>query len=294
VIISNDQIRSRVEALYVSGGLPRGQSTGWPSVDHLYTVGMNQWTLVTGTPNSGKSEWLDALMVNLAKSDEWKFFIYSPENHPLELHHSKVLEKYIGKPFDNGPTERMTQEEMGKGEDWMRDKFYFCKPDSPDIESILIEGIDKLGSVAKNWKTGIVIDPWNYLEHYRPAGQSETEYVSDVLSRVIRHVREHYCHLFLVAHPAKMQKNRDGSYPIPGPRDISGSAHFWNKADNSITIHRDQQAGTNEVEVHVQKVRFKHIGRIGECKLLYNRATGQYREVIQAVPQRKAIAGIDI
>jgi twinkle protein len=32
-------------------------------------------TLVTGVPNSGKSEWLDALLVNLGKLHGWKFAV---------------------------------------------------------------------------------------------------------------------------------------------------------------------------------------------------------------------------
>ncbi|MFH1010559.1 MAG: topoisomerase, partial [bacterium] len=86
MIIPHSTIRSSVEHLYEAGGLPRGDKTGWPSVDKLYTVGMNQWTVVTGNPGGGKSEWLDAVMVNLAKQGDWRFFIYSPENQPLALH----------------------------------------------------------------------------------------------------------------------------------------------------------------------------------------------------------------
>lgn len=279
MIIPHDLIRAQVEALYDAGGLPRGQSTGWPSLDPFYTVGMNQWTLITGTPNSGKSEWLDALMVNLALAGKWKFWIYSPENQPLELHHAKIIEKYIGRPFDPGPTPRLSPDELRKAEDWMAGKFIFCKPDHPDIESILVEGIKEVSSIGTTWKTGIILDPWNYLEHRRPANMSETEYVSETLSRVIEHVREHFVHLWLVAHPAKQQKERDGTYAVPGPRDISGSAHFWNKSDNCISVWRNQIASSKEVDIHVQKVRFKHIGRIGTATLVYDRVTGRYHEI---------------
>lgn len=282
MIIPHADIRERVFDLHRAGGLPKGQSTGWPSVDKFYTVGMNQWTLITGTPNSGKSEWLDALMVNLAKSGQWKFFIYSPENHPLELHHAKIIEKFIGKPFDPGPTPRVTEEELHNAEEWMHGKFHFCKPDRPDIQAILIEGIEKV-STLKSWKTGIVIDPWNYLEHHRPSNMSETEYVSEILSHVISHVREWNVHLFLIAHPAKQMPRKDGSYAVPGPRDISGSAHFWNKSDNCITVWRDQKEGGQDVQIHIQKVRFKHIGRIGQANLTYDRITGRYHEQFSVV-----------
>jgi twinkle protein len=282
VILPHDLIRQRVFALHKSGGLPRGSSTGWPSVDALYTVGMGQWTVVTGTPNSGKSEWVDALLVNLARVEPWRFLVYSPENWPLELHHAKILEKYTGKPFSPGPTERMDEEEVDAGEEWMRDKFMFCKPDRPDIVSILDEAVEYVASLGGNWKTGVVIDPWNQLEHYRPSHQTMTEYVSETLSVVIERVRQFNLHLWLVAHPAKMRKDRDGKYPIPTPHDIADSAHFWNKADNCITVWRDQVEGSQDVDIHVQKVRWKHIGRIGLATLKYDRVTGRYDEPLGA------------
>ena len=37
-------------------------------------------TIVTGVPNSGKSEWIDALLVNLNESVGWKFALCSMEN----------------------------------------------------------------------------------------------------------------------------------------------------------------------------------------------------------------------
>jgi twinkle protein len=283
VIISFNDIKAKVLALYRAGGLPRGSLPGWPSVNELYTVAMSQWTLITGSPGSGKSEWLDAVMVNLARTGGWHFVVYSPENHPLEMHHSKIIEKVVGKPFNPGPNERMTEREVDDAEEWMRGKFLFAKPNRPDMVSILNEA-NAYASVATR-KCGIVIDPWNHLEHYRPTGMSETEYVSSVLSEVIAWVRERNCHLWLVAHPSKMQKDKNGKLPIPTPHDVSGSAHFWNKADNCITVWRDQSEYRDQrVQIHVQKIRFKHIGRIGMTTLLYDRVTGRYAEQLRAVP----------
>ncbi len=36
-------------------------------------------TIITGVPNSGKSEWIDALMVNLADQFGWRFGLCSME-----------------------------------------------------------------------------------------------------------------------------------------------------------------------------------------------------------------------
>lgn len=276
MIFNRIENEARVKALHAAGGLPKGDSTGFRSVDPLYTVGLGQFTVVTGTPGSGKSEWLDAVMVNLALKGNWRFVIYSPENQPLELHYAKILEKYTGKPFTPGPTKRMDEEELDDALSWMHGKFHFGQPSRPEIVTILREALD---FAPISGKTGIVIDPWNYLEHHRPAGFSETEYVSSVLSEVLSHVRKNNVHLWLVAHPSKLQRSKDGKLPVPTPHDISGSAHFWNKADNCITVWRDASDYSNpNVDIHVQKVRFKHIGRVGLATLLYDRITGRYAD----------------
>ena len=279
MIADHDQLALDVKVLYAAGGLPKGSSSGWPSIDEIYRVGLGQWTLLTGLPGSGKSEFLDAMMVNLAKRESWKFMIYSPENWPLQLHVSHIVEKYLGKAFNPGPTARLNEDDLDDALAWMKAKFWFAKPERPEMASILKEA-EKGISGGGSWKLGVVIDPWNQLEHYRPAGMTETEYVSQTLTWIIEWVRAANCHLWLVAHPSKLQKTKEGKLPIPTPHDVAGSAHFWSKADNCICIHRDQSAGSQEVEVHVQKVRFRHIGHVGLATLRYDRVTGRYHEII--------------
>jgi twinkle protein len=276
VIVHPEDMADGVKRIYRSGGLPSGDSTGFAELDPFYTVALSQWTAVTGLPGSGKSEFIDAVMVNLAKTGGWKFPIYSPENWPLELHLAHIAEKYVGKPFNPGPTPRMDERELNDALAWMQGKFYFAKPKRPSMDCILEEA-GKFVSIGGAWKLGVVVDPWNQLEHHRPAGMSETEYVSQTLTWVIDWVRSANCHLWLVAHPSKLQKVKDGSLPIPTPHDISGSAHFWNKADNCLCVHRDQGVdGNQDVQVYVQKVRFRHIGRIGCADLIYDRVTGKF------------------
>lgn len=51
----------------------RGVSTGWPGLDEYYRVVPGELTIVTGVPNSGKSEWIDALLYNIAHEHGWCF-----------------------------------------------------------------------------------------------------------------------------------------------------------------------------------------------------------------------------
>ncbi|PON38454.1 Twinkle-like protein [Parasponia andersonii] len=61
-------------------GYEFGASTGWRALNELYNVVPGELTIVTGVPNSGKSEWIDALLCNLNESVGWKFALCSMEN----------------------------------------------------------------------------------------------------------------------------------------------------------------------------------------------------------------------
>ena len=126
---------------------------------------------------------------------------------------------------------------------------------------------------------GVVLDRWNTLEHLRPSNLSETEYISAALTDLTQWTRAANLHLWLVAHPAKIYKDTStGKRAVPTPYDIAGSAHWYNKADNIICVHRDQAEGNALVQVWVQKVRFKHIGRVGGVELHYDPITGRYSD----------------
>jgi twinkle protein len=260
-------------------GLPPGDKTGWPSLDRHYTVGEGQWTCITGWPGSGKSEWLDALLVNLSHQG-WHTALYSPENQPPEIHAAKLLEKVTGKPFGRGPTERMSEQEVKQTAVNIASKFMFVRvPEEGGLSA------QKVIDAACLWldkfigkKRALVIDPWNELEHWRPKGLSETEYISQQLSLVRNWARASKVHVFIVAHPQKVPRE-NGKLPIPRPDMIAGSQHWWNKADNAICVWRPLDDPDSQiVDIHVQKIRFKHMGRTGVVSLRYDRVTGRYHE----------------
>lgn len=264
-------------------GLPAGDKTGWPALDRHYTVAPGQVTIVTGWPSSGKSEWVDALLVNLARQG-WHFALFSPENQPIRLHIAKLMEKWSGKPFGDGPSERMTCEEVRHYAKELGRHFCFMQTESggSSPESVLVAANDYLGAVTG--KRGLVIDPWNELEHWRPVGLSETEYISKTLSLIRNWARASGVHVWLVAHPQKLRRDEGGKLPVPTPDAISGSAHFWNKADAAITVWRDLvDLQSQDVTIYVQKVRFKHIGRIGKIGLKWDRITGRYHEPLSTL-----------
>lgn len=274
-IVEVRDLVEEIEALFLQGE-GRGLLTGMVPLDQLYSVQVGEMTIVTGIPGHGKSELLDALMVGLGENHGWRIGMCSPENFPVAGHASKLIEKYIGKPFRVGPTQRMGWEELAHGTQWLQDHFVFFNP--PEDE-ITIQAVLELGkkAVSRYGIRGMVIDPWNEFEHNRESHKTETEYIGETLTKIRRFGRNHGVHMWVVAHPMKLKKREDGTYPVPTPYDINGSANWRNKADNCLSIYRDVEAeDSRAVQVHVQKVKFRQTGKVGMAELSWNPANGRY------------------
>jgi len=122
-------------------------------------------------------------------------------------------------------------------------------------------------------KQALVIDPYNRLESQQ-GSRNETQYISEVLDKLTTFAQINDVLVILMAHPTKQPKNKDGIVEAPTLYDISGSANFFNKADFGIVVHRNRIDDT--VEVHVQKVKFRHLGENGTATFKYNLNNGRY------------------
>lgn len=267
---------------YYEHGMASGVSTGWPNMDKLYTIVPGQLTIVTGIPNSGKSEWVDALSVNLAMANDWRFAAFSPENGK-EAHVVKLVEKYVEMSADPKNYRRMSYDAMMGGADWVADHYFFIenKDVMPTLDWILEKANEAVVTYAIH---GLIIDPWNRIEKVL-GNKSETDYVAESIPKILRFAANHNIHIWLVVHPKQQQKDpKTGKIAAPSLYDMAGSAHFVNMCDNGIVIHRSESID-DTTEVLVRKVRFKHVGRRGETKLRYNRNTGRYEPLDEEVSQ---------
>jgi twinkle protein len=272
---------------YYDNGFPICDRIGLNNFDSLLGFRGGELTMVTGISGSGKSEFLDYIMVQLAKRHAWKFGICSMENPP-DIHFTKIAEKYTNKPFENiydpmtGEVyqERMNEQEYESAEQFVFNHFNFIthatkKQDGNTHRSVL--SIDYILDQAKKLVSmygtkGLVIDPWNTIEHDIKNNEMETNYVSRILSKIIAFAEDYNVHVFLVAHPTK-GVTLNGVDRVATLNDISGSGNFFNKTHNGISVFREkdtQKNPNNLVEVHIQKVKFKFVGTLGSCRLELN------------------------
>jgi twinkle protein len=231
-------------------------STGWKAMDEFYRIPSDAGYLhiVTGIPNHGKSEFLDSLLMNLAEQHGWTFALCSFEN-PIEDHLEKLCGKKLSASLHDNPN--MSDEQIDAAIDFIDKHFLLIREETGD-EAVTFDWVlDKARIAAgRDGIRGLVIDPYNYIETMRPSSMTESEFISKVLSKLKQFAMTYRVHVWVVAHPVKQE---DEIKPKrPGLYSISGSAHWFNKADFGLTVHRTvTDEGRDITQVHILKVRFQ-------------------------------------
>ena len=272
-IVKVNDIYSDIKSLFETGMIPGLKIQS--SLDEFITWETGRLCVVTGIPGHGKSELVDFIITKLNIMHGWKVALFSPENYPLKFHYAKIYEKLIGRPFN---TQRSTESDFNLAYEYIRDNFFYIM----DEDDFTLEMILKAGKqlVKSRGVKVVVIDPYNKIDYQADKGETETRYINRLLDSLVRFAKFQDVLVILVAHPTKLLKNKDGDYPVPTLYDISGSANFNNKADYGISIYRytDRNTGQyqNIVDAHIQKVKFKHLGKTGKAELMYNYNNGRF------------------
>jgi twinkle protein len=220
--------------------------------------------VVTGIPGHGKSTWVLNLLNNLSALHGWRAAVFSPEMPTVphlrdklrRIRGGSILEsdKFIDEYFrfiDADPTGR---EDMDFDLDWIIDKA---------TDAVLRDGIRLL-----------VIDPWNEIDHARQRDESVTDYISRSIRTLKRFGRLYHVTVIVVTHPTK-DVGRDGKGRPPTLYDIEGSAHWFNKCDHGIVVHRPNEL-VDETVLRIAKVRFEESGEKGEVRLRFDRQSSRF------------------
>ena len=274
-IFTAGDVREELEVLFEKG-LQKGAVLGMGELDDLLSVEVGRLLVVTGIPGDGKSEFLDEVAVHLSLSYDWRCAWFSPENFPVTLHHPKLIEKLIGKRFMKGIMKPL---EFDAAVGYLSRNFYDILPEEGYRVDTILEKAEAL--VRRKGIRVFILDPYNCIEHQIPHGQSETQYINEFLEKLRNFARRKQVLVILAAHPVKMKKDPiSGKYPVPTMYDISGSAAFFNKADFGLAIERDRTQGVTRV--HVQKVKFRHLGQPGVASFRFNTHCGRFVPIIES------------
>ena len=265
--------RNQIRKLY-NDGIKPGLKLNRES-DEYITFETSRLMIVTGIPGHGKSFYINDIIGRLNVLYGWKAAYFTPENYPLEYHYRQVFELLIGKEFSQSKCNEL---EYDMAYEYIKDNFfYILNEDNMKPESIMDVAA---GYVRRKGIKILVVDPYNKLEHQINKGESETQYISRFLDMLANFSKFKDVLVILIAHPKKMGKLGGQVHDIPTLYDISGSANFYNKADYGLTIYRQRndKGLVNEGQIHIQKVKFRHLGRTGMIDFRFNYNNGRFEE----------------
>lgn len=235
--------------------------SGFPGLHEHYRLRVGDLAVVTGIPSHGKSSFVGDVACRMAMRHKWPVCFAAFEQ--TQGDHRRMLRSWYG-----GALEKSLDHEMrDRADHWINEHFSFIVPDDssfPTLEWVL----ERFAVSALRFGSRLfVLDPWNELEHERPKNASLTEYVGTALRDLKSFGRKYEAHMIVVAHPAKMHRDKDGGYPIPSLYDISDSSHWYNKPDVGIVVHRKPEDRTL---IRVAKSRYHdQIGKPGDVDVRY-------------------------
>lgn len=242
-----------------------------PACDDCYKLVPATLTIWTGFAGAGKTSLLMFLIANLLKAGV-NIAMGSFETAIKPILYTKLIEALCGAWI-----EKITPERKAWAEDILQQRFTIVAQDSddPNHELTLEETLELARiSVIRDGVRLFIVDPWNEIEHKRRPDESEGEYTGRAIRAWKAFGKTYHCAVWIVAHPRKPAEfAKTGS--APGLYDVSGSAHWANKADYGIIVHRPNKASTI-VEMTICKVRMGHPGKERTIKLDWQWSRASY------------------
>ena len=240
---------------FVTNGFKPGFQVGLPNFDDIFSTYTGQFITVTGIPSSGKSDFVDQMVVGYNKNYGWKTAFASPENVPTYLHAHKLMRKvWEGMP---------SKEDIGSNKwnqvaEHCNDNFFHIDMERYTLESVLKKAAEL---VKRKGIKCLVIDPFNKVRDVDTKTEDVNRYTMEYLQKIEVFAKKFDVLVFIVAHPTKMYKDKDGKIEEPTMYNIKGGGEWYDASYHGLLVHRDYENKT--VKAKVLKVKFQNLGENG-------------------------------
>lgn len=232
---------------------------------------------VTGIPTHGKTEFTDALGLDLARLYGEETIVAGFEQTPQE-HIIKLMRKMVGADIRcttwiNNPD---NQKLLREAYDFVTSHYTHIKVDliGGNIIKILeaaAKAIQNLRQQGRDPKY-LIIDPFNMLSI--KGKFSGHEKIEEILRRLTHFSHQMGVMVILVAHPFKMKKDeKTGEYEVPDFYSVKGSSAFFEMSYHGLVVYRMAA----RVMVRTLKVKQNNLGEKGvDVFFEYERGPGRY------------------
>ena len=240
---------------FVQNGFRKGFQIGIKNFDDIFSTYTGQFITVTGIPSSGKSDFVDQMVVGYNNNYGWKTAFASPENAPTYLHAHKLMRKVwqdMPRKSDIGSAKWKQVAEH------VNDNFFFIDMERYTLETVLRKGAEL---VKRKGIKCLVIDPFNKIRDVDCKSEDVNRYTMEYLTKIEIFAKKYDVLVFIVAHPTKMYKTSEGKIEEPTMYNIKGGGEWYDASYHGLLVHRDYDAKT--VKAKVLKVKFQNLGENG-------------------------------
>ena len=238
---------------------------GIPGFEEHIKMRMGDFWVVTGIPSHGKTTFMNDLLCRVADKHGFKVCISSFEQD-IKPDFRRALRAGVNQKQES----QQSAIELAKADEWIQEHFMFIRPNFNNRTVFdLAWMLSRMAAASIRYGCKVfVIDPWNEIDHVVPHSMSLTEYVGQAIKELKRFAKRYDVCVIVVAHPAKPMMNKDNKLIKPNLYSISDSAHWYNKPDLGLVVHRDRDKGSS---VTIAKSRYHDkIGKPGEVFVQYN------------------------
>ena len=254
---------------FIHEGFKPGYQIGLDNFDNIFSTYTGQFITVTGVPSSGKSDFVDRMVVGYNLKYGWKTAFASPENKPTFLHAHKLIRKignWMPEKTDIGSSKWNEVTEI------VNDNFFFIEHERYDLDAVLNKGAQL---VKRKGIKCLVIDPYNKIKMDGASNMSIPDATMEYLTRIEAFAKKYDVLVIVVAHPTKMYKKEDGTIDEPNMYNIKGGGEWYDASYHGLLVHRDYNKKT--VKVKVLKVKFQNLGENqAEAHFKWDHISGNY------------------
>ena len=239
---------------FVRNGFKPGYQVGLSNFDRIFSTYTGQFITVTGIPSSGKSDFVDQMVIGYNQNYGWKTAFASPENQPTYLHAHKLMRKVWGDMPSPGD---IHTDQWNSVADHCNTNFFHIDMERYTLESVLKKGAEL---VKRKGIKCLVIDPFNKIRSNDQSGDVNI-YTLEYLTKIEVFAKKYDVLVIIVAHPTKMYKDANGKIEEPTMYNIKGGGEWYDASYHGLLVHRDYEAKT--VKAKVLKVKFQNLGENG-------------------------------
>lgn len=254
--------------------------------DRGYEVGMGGLTdgifhptseggliILTGRPNSGKTDFLNCLMAHLMYHNQKRVAFFSFEKPIKGKHVREIARIALGvrntEDMDGTESPKEARQENQRVLDYLSEHMvdFDTKTRLPD-SNYIIGMMEAMMNRKKQKIDYLVIDPYVFINMTEGGSRAtETEKVRLMLTKLQAWSRTRHIWTVVVAHPRIQYKDGHEAFPPLDIYSVAGSAQWANLADFLLTVNRisKPEEGKMFTIVEMLKVRdqeFCHPGKV--------------------------------